>query len=72
MYSFNGYFNFLWDYTWVLFCNLVSPLFPIDKIIMLFTLNLNDWATAVFLVDDPFLYWLAALTKWPLNNDGTT
>ena len=71
LFSFNGYFNFLWDYSWVLFCTMISPLYPLDKIIMWFTLDLSDWLTAIFVIDNPLLYWLAALTKWQINNDGS-
>jgi hypothetical protein len=39
---------------------------------MLFTLNLDDWATAFFIIENPIVYLIAALFKLPLNNSNSS
>ena len=69
LYSLEGYYSFLWNYTVTLFCTLISPLLPIDKIVMLITLDLSDWVTAFFIIDNPIAYWVCSLIKCKLNSN---
>ena len=56
LFSFNGIFIFIFDYTYVLFCWMISPLLPLDVIVMALTLNLDSWFEAFVIELNPIFY----------------
>ena len=55
---------------YVLLCWIISPILPIDIIIMLLTLDLNSWFQALIIEMNPLLYEICSFLQCELPNRG--
>ena len=56
LFSLNGIFIYFYDYTYVLLCWMLSPLLPLDIVVMSLTLDMDSWFKAYFIEMNPILY----------------
>ena len=70
LFSFFGIFRYFWDYVYVLFCSLLSPIVPFDIITMILTLDMSSWFQAFIIELNPIFYMLCCFFSCNLPNKG--